>query len=399
MMTLDDFYFLLSDEGRAALTETAVVPITPQNHLSLATQLRKRFNSGQAHAILETVLLRQQAVTKFSHATQMFFTRPALEQATAEVVARYRAQRFHELGLARIADLGCSVGGDAIAMAAQAEVTGVEWNPVRLAMAQENSRVYGYGGRFHPLQADLMELTPLPVDGVFFDPARRDEQGKRIYSVHHYKPPLSLINKWRTWIENTAVKISPGVDYDELPEDAEVEFISLNGEVKEAVLWFGDLRRGGQQSSAVARRATLLPHAYTLTTDDLPDTPIAITPPQRYLYEPDKAIIRAHLVQAVAQQLGASQLDASIAYLTSDTYHETPFARAFVVEDWFPFQLKRLRHYLREHNVGQVTIKKRGSPLEPDTLRQQLRLNGTEKRILFLTQSAGDPIVIIGSTP
>ncbi len=385
-MQIDDFYFLLTPAAQDLLAELPL--ITPENHLPIATQLRRRVPPAQAQALIETTLLRQQATSKFSRAHEMYFLRTALEQASSETLSRYRAQRFIKAGLERVADLGCGIGGDSIGLAEQLDVTGVEWDLVRLAMAQENLRAYGFGERFHPLQADLQALTPLPVQGAFFDPARRDERGKRIFSVHQYKPPLSLIDKWRTWIEETAVKISPGVDYDELPEDAEVEFISLNGDVKEGVLWFGSLR------TSVKRRATLLPVGDTLT-DELGDS-IAITKPKAYLYEPDKAIIRAHLVEPLARRLNATKIDEHIAYLTTDSQQKTPFARCFIIDDWFPFQLKRLRHYLRERNIGRVTIKKRGSPLEPDELRKQLRLNGTEEAILFLTFVQGEAAVLVG---
>jgi hypothetical protein len=94
--------------------------------------------------------------------------------------------------------------------------------------------------------------------------------------------------------------------------------------------------------------------------------------------------------------LDSVQIDPEIAYLTSDSYQPTPFARCFELKAWFPFHLKRLRRYLRECNIGRVTIKKRGSPLDPDSLRQQLRLKGDEHRILFLTHVMGEPAVLIG---
>ncbi|MCA9957743.1 MAG: hypothetical protein KC443_01830, partial [Anaerolineales bacterium] len=81
---------------------------------------------------------------------------------------------------------------------------------------------------------------------------------------------------------------------------------------------------------------------------------------------------------------------------TADTCQETPFARCFAVEDVLPFQLKRLRHYLRERGIGQVTIKKRGSALEPEQLRRQLRLQGEGECILFLTFVRGETAVIVG---
>ncbi|MCP4418555.1 MAG: class I SAM-dependent methyltransferase [Chloroflexi bacterium] len=393
-MTLDDFAFLISSDGQRWLDDVGKTAVTPQTHLQIATWLRQKLPTNHAQAVLETIVLRQHATAKFSRASQMYFIRPALEQASSEPVSQHRARRFHRLGCRFIADLGCGIGGDSLALAANAEVTGVEWEPLRLAMAQENVRVYGHGERFHPLQADLYSLTPLrKMDALFFDPARRDEQGRRFFSLAQYRPPLSLIDQWREVVPETAVKISPGVDYAELPNDAEVEFVSLGGEVKEGVLWYGRLHSGTQ------RRATLLPGGHSLTTADLPQAAIDCTPAKAYLYEPDGAIIRAHLVEALAAKLPASKIDASIAYLTADRAIASPFARCFATEATFPFQLKRLRHYLRERRVGDVTIKKRGSPLEPNKLKRQLRLSGHKNshRFLFLTHVLGEPTVIVGS--
>src|SRR5690606_35110323 len=107
--------------------------------------------------------------------------------------------------------------------------------------------------------------------------------------------------------------------------------------------------------------------------------------PEEYLYEPDGAVIRAHLVEVLAQQLGAAKIDDDIAYLTAGHAQENPFARCFQLEAALPFHLKRLRGWLREHDVGQVTVKKRGSPLEPQELQRQLRLRGSRSVTLFLT--------------
>ena len=100
-------------------------------------------------------------------------------------------------------------------------------------------------------------------------------------------------------------------------------------------------------------------------------------------------------MQTVGGMLDAAQLDPEIAYLTSDTLTGSPYTRAWPVEDWMPFQLKNLRATLRERNVGAVTVKKRGSPIIPEELIQQLRLEGDESRTLFLTMQAGNPVVVI----
>jgi len=192
------------------------------------------------------------------------------------------------------------------------------------------------------------------------------------------------------------VKISPGVNLGELAGyEAELEFISLHGELKEATLWFGPLK-------SAARRATLLPGAHSLAAESAPAgaARLPVRAPQAYIYEPDAAILRAGLVQTLGARLEAAQLDPDIAYLTANERRPTPFARVWAVEDWFPFNLKGLRAYLRQRGVGRVTVKKRGSPLQPEALIRELRLSGEAECVLFLTHLSGAPVVIVAqSTP
>ena len=389
-MELNSFHFLLSEAGQRYLRLLADKPITDSKHLALATQLRRELDQEQTYVVLETALLRQLASSKFRRAQQMYFTRAGLEQASSEPVSRYRASRISNAGFDTIADLGCGIGGDALALAERHFVVGIDRNLRRLAMARENVRAYGHTQRFQPLLADLTQLPALKVDAFFADPGRRDAQGNRIYAPDQYNPPLTpLLGRWLPRVPHGAVKISPGVDYGLVPAGAGLEFISLNGAVKEGLLWFGALRDGSQ------RRATLLPGGDTISDLDNKGTPVAVTQPGQFLYEPDGAVIRAHLVEALAQQLGASKIDDDIAYLTADKAVATPFARCFVVEESMPFHLKKLRARLRERGVGRVTVKKRGSPLSPDELQRRLDLQGDGEAIVFLTHVQGDPFILI----
>jgi len=331
----------------------------------------------------------------------MYFTRSALEQASSQPVSTYRTKRYKRFS--KLLDLGCSVGGDTLALANLAPTTGIDLDPLRLSMAQANLEALGLGEKVSFIQASLMDPLPISYDGasgsqtaIFFDPARR-AAGRRAYKVSAYKPPLAIVKDWLRRYPAVGVKVSPGVNLDELRAyDAEVEFISLKGDLKEAVLWFGPLK-------TTSRRATVLPGPHTLTApagmapDDDADRVLPLSEPLRYLYEPDPAVLRAGLVQALGLQLGAAQLDPDIAYLTADRQVETPFARSWQVEDWLPFGVKRLRAALRERRVGRVTVKKRGSPLAPEELIRMLRLSKEDEgqRVLFLTHLRGRPIVIL----
>jgi len=91
-----------------------------------------------------------------------------------------------------------------------------------------------------------------------------------------------------------------------------------------------------------------------------------------YLYEPDPAVIRAGMVEELAEELDAWTLDPHIAYLTSDRLFATPFAASYRVQDAMPFQLRRLRAALSSRGYADVVVKKRGFPMEPEELRLQL---------------------------
>lgn len=407
-MNLSAFRTLLTPAGQTLLATAETLRPREVDFLAHFQTLAKHAPPDLARAALETAILRQEATTKFPDAARMYFTREALEQATPAEVSAYRAARYREFD--HILDLGCSIGGDTLAFArnpAARHVTGLDLDPLRLHLAQANAAALGRALNLTPrtsfLQADL--TAPLPfspianyelsiansqLTALFFDPARRANH-RRAYSVHDYSPPLDILRTWLPKFPALGVKISPGVDLDELADyDCEIEFISLNGDLKEACLWFGPLQ-------TMARRATILPGPYTLTGDVT--TPSELSPPRAFLYEPDPAIIRAGLVTTLAAHLHATQLDPTIAYLTSDDLIPTPFARAWPIEDWMPFNLKKLRAYLRERNIGRVTVKKRGSPLEPESLIRDLKLKRDEEKVLVLTKLQGEPVVLVCSPP
>jgi hypothetical protein len=367
------------------LHELAEQNLEAANTLTLLTRLRKKYSAPFAAAALETARLRKKAVAKFRHADEMFFTAEALQQATTETLATHHAQLLQNWS--SVADLGCSIGGDAIALGQLAFVLGLDLDVTRLWMARHNAAVYGANTAF--VQGDLTAPLPLQhIECFFFDPARRMGE-KRLFSVEDYQPPLSILYGWD--FRAGLVKLSPGVDLEELqPFPVGVEFVSEGGELKEALLHVGELAFSG-------RRATRLPEGETLDPEGY-DPPPVIQAPLRYLYEPDPAVIRSGLFGEMLARLDleAYRLDETIAYLTGDTDIESPWLRAWKIHDWMPFNLKRLKKRLVEKRVGQVTVKKRGSPLTPEGLQKMLGLKGGDHHaVLILTQVAKQHSVLI----
>ncbi|MCZ2523881.1 THUMP-like domain-containing protein [Streptomyces sp. HB2AG] len=405
----DDLAALLTEEGQALLE--VLRDHDPAQELALATRLRRDHPAPLVSAALAQARLRQRAAAKFGEdARRMYFTPNGVEQSTRAAVAEYRARRFAALGVRRVADLCGGIGGDALALArAGIEVLAVDRDPAACAAARANAAALGLSGLVEVRRADVAEVDTSGFDAVFVDPARRGGRGGRgrIFDPEAYSPPLSWAVEAARRAPFAALKVAPGIPHEAVPEEAEAEWVSCGGDVKEAVLWFG--------TAPGARRATLLPagHALPDAAHPLPDAAHALPgaghsllgaglpdpepgPVGRWLYEPDGAVVRAHLVADVARQVGGRLIDPTIAYVTADSLVPTPYASAYEITDVLPFNLKRLKALLRERGVGVLTVKKRGSAVEPEEVRRRVRPQGPNAATVLLTRVAGAPTMLVG---
>lgn len=379
---------LLTPEGRALLDE--VRGTEPARELAVATRLRREHPAELVSAALAQARLRQRAVAKFGDedAGRMFFTPNGVEQSTRATVAAYRARRLRELGVTSVADLCCGIGGDAIALArAGIRVLAVDRDPLTAAVARANADALGLASLIEVREADVTAVDTAAYDAVFVDPGRRGGRG-RIFDPEAYSPPLSWAVSAALAAPLAALKVAPGIPHEAVPDAAEAEWVSDGGDVKEAVLWFG--------TAPGLVRATLLPGPRTLLGRGLPDP--AVRPVGPFLYEPDGAVIRAHLVAECAEEVAGGLVDETIAYVTSDHLRPSPYATAYEITDQLPFNVKKLKALLRERAVGILTVKKRGSAVEPEELRRKAlpKPQGSNAVTVFLTRVAGAPTMLLG---
>ena len=369
---------LLSPTGRQAVAAAAALDLSADGRLRSAEAVRAAYGPALGPLALEQALLRKRARGKHPRGAELWWTGPALEQASSYEVARHRAGRFDGPAL----DLCCSVGGDLLTLPDGS--VGVDLDEARLLLGRANAETLSRAVSF--VRADVTALPIRAGMDVFVDPARR-AGGRRVFDPRSYSPPLDEVLGWRDTVRSLVVKAAPGLDHELLPSDLEVDIVSLRGEVKEAVLLAGAARSG------VRRTATLLPGPHILSGAPVP-TP-AVRPPGPWLLEPDGAVVRAHLVAQLAGQLDAWLLDATIAYLSATDPLPTPFGRWFAVLELLPFSLKPLRERLRAHDAGALVVKKRGTAVQPDLLRRQLRLTGSQEVTIVLTRAAGRQIAMV----
>lgn len=410
---------LLTEEGWALLES---LPAYRESEAMALTERLRR--DGHPPVLVSAALtqarLRAAARGKFGpFADAMLFTPAGLEQATRLSVAAWHARRYVSAGIDRVADLGCGIGADSMALATfDREVLAVEQDELTAAVATMNLR---HWPEATVRCADATGVALDGVGGVFADPARRTASGRRVLDPRQASPPLSFIRELAGRLPAVGMKTAPGIGHHLIPDDAEAQWISVGGEVVEAGLWFGLLAREGIRRAALvlpddppqadpASEGPAAPAEHGASPAaagkdrDVPE-PVEVTDagmpvPEvgtlgAVLYEPDPAVIRAGLVGQVAGQVSGRLVDRTIAYITADRAVRTPLATVYAVEDSFGFQLKRLRTWAHDRGIGRLTIKKRGTAVEPEQLRQQLRLSGTAEATVVLTRIAGRQSVIV----
>ena len=355
----------------------------------VVADLRKAGHSaGLVAAVVSQARLRARASAKFGpFASSMMFTEAGLEQATRLRVAAMHAGRFRDAGLSHIADLGCGIGADALALASlDLAVTAVELDEVTAAIAAFNLSPWA-SATVRNEDATTVDLTPF--DGVYLDPARRNTTSRRIDPAD-FTPSLDYAFSIGA-DKPTGVKLGPGIDRDLIPDGTEAQWVSVDRDVVELGVWFGAVARPGVGRSALV----IGDHGTAELTAPADSVDEGVGELGEFLYEPDGAVIRARLIGDFARTIDGRMLDEQIAWVTTDTAVVTPFAQGFRVAETFSIDERKLRSALASRGIGTLEIKKRGIDIDPALLRKKLALKGDRSATLILTRVAGKRTAIL----
>jgi len=367
--------------------------------VKLVSSLRAEgYHPSLVAAVLTQAKLRRRARKKFGDFTDgLLFTEAGLEQASRLQAAALHAGRFRGAKVTEVADLGCGIGAESLAFASvDLKVKAFEIDEVTAALATFNL------GAFDDVEVTHADVTTLDLsqfEALFFDPARRELGGKterttRKFDPSDFAPNFDwVVEQART--KPTGIKLGPGHPHEAIPEDAEAQWLSIDGDLVELALWFNEVRR-----PKVARAATLIDkngrHEITSENSSSESAPVAEL--KEFIYEPDNAIVRSHLIAELAEQIGATLIAPQIAYLSSADQIDSPFVRGFRVLDEMAFDRKKLKAYLRERNIGTLEIKKRGADIVPEELRKELQLKGENAATLVVTR-IGDAHRVLVAQP
>ncbi|WP_427870915.1 THUMP-like domain-containing protein [Leucobacter luti] len=404
-----DFLFTEAGLGIAGRASAQLAGGAQSDSLNAALR-REGLAPEQVAAVLTQAELRAKAEAKFGELSpDLLFTRAGLEQATRAEVAALHAARFRGAGIRSVADLGCGIGAESLALlGAGVAPLPVELDPLTARIAQHNLAVAAErGSRAVPevVVGDAESVGPRDAEAAFLDPARRTaghSDTRRLASPDDYSPSLSFAFGLAAHMP-VGVKLGPGLDHELIPDDAEAQWVSVGGQLVETGVWFGALARPGIRRSALVLGAQGAqdpqgahePQAPHELAAQAPAADAQVRPLGEFLFEPDGAVIRARLIGRLAELLGAGMVSPGIAYLTGDDPVTSPFAQSFRILEELPAREKELRRALQQRDIGRLEIKKRGADVDPAALRKRLKLRGAGSATLFLTRAEGRHVALL----
>ena len=255
-----------------------------------------------------------------------------------------------------------------------------------------------------------------PVDTIYLDPSRRDTHGRRVVSLADCTPNLlewksALLAKCNTLM----VKLSPMIDIfqtlRDLSETVAVHVIAVEGECKEVVfvLKTEDVTIDDTRRDVPWRVSTTDPTIVAIDINKKNNTRVQstfeaerTTPPRiatelgAYLYEPNAAVMKAGIFNALSQQFQVTKLAKNTNLFTADELHEDFPGRVFRIEAVHEFHPRKTAKELS--HLASASIAVRNFPLSAEELRKTLKIkNGNACYLFGCTLSTNRKTLIVCS--
>lgn len=335
------------------------------------------------------------------------FTRQALEQATSETLAIWKAQTFQP---AAYVDLTAGLGVDAWAMSRHllsSKVVVFERDEARAKMLEWNFKQLGIACEVHQQEATMANIDGWPENAlIYIDPDRR-VSGQRSLSVKDWSPDLSIwIPEILSRNRQLLIKFSPMIDITwiehNFPGRKQVYVLGKEREVKEVLVHF-EGSFADVNSTYLPKTAVIFQKGETYywsnNAGDEKQVPLAEPITEQWLFDPHGALIKAGLTSEVAAHYQLSRLSKNNPYLLGNAFVDNFPGRQFKILSVMEFKPELLKSYLKSKDIRGAGVGCRDFPETAEKLKQRFKLGESHSHYLAFTKTfRGKLITIHGQT-
>ena len=377
----------------------------------------------------------------------LFPKRLSLEQCSSELTAKYKSAKVRENTRKDIGENSCNfvnrrilvdlTGGMGVDTSFLSdnfdETIYVESQAELCELAEHNFKVLKKNIKVVNAKAEDFLTQGGEVDCIYLDPARRDEYGRKMVSLHDCSPDVAELQDLLFEKTNTViVKLSPMLDIDiikkELKNIKEIHVVAVKNECKEVLV----LCQRTTDNETTSRDASMIPAIKRIDTSDdneaikrlyisaidlHEDWKFSFTEDEeqeavptfadeigKYLYEPGVACMKAAPFKLLSQRFNIKKLHRNSHLYTSDELVADFPGRTFEVINVVPFD-KKAKKILsqqttdnRQLTLSKVSIAVRNFPLSAEELRKHLSFKDGDDFYIFGTTMKGEKkVLVLGS--
>ena len=351
----------------------------------------------------------------------------SLEQCSSELTAKYKSSLVKGKTLI---DLTGGMGVDTAFLSDNFEKTFyVEMQEELCEIAKHNFTILNKNIEVVNDNAEHFLTICDEVDCIYLDPARRDEYGRKMVSLHDCSPDVVdlhdlLLKKAKTIL----IKVSPMLDIEmvkkELEDIVEIHVVAVRNECKELVLVLSQQTTVNRQQSLPMARSSWLTAIdlrenwnFAFSEDEELNAQWTLADAVgKYLYEPGAACMKAGCFKLLSQRYSLDKLHRNSHLYTSDELVADFPGRIFEVISVVPFDKKTKKEIslrCQQSTVNgqqaleessklkaqssklKVSVATRNFPLSADELRKNLGLQDGSDFYIFGTTMKGEKKVVI----
>lgn len=319
----------------------------------------------------------------------------SMEQCSSEETAQYKAS-IASSG-ERCADITGGFGSDTMALAGRfARVDYFETSKELVSIASHNFPSAGYKNIAVHFGDGVQAVceTNHSYDLIYADPARRDENASRVFSVTDCIPDISAVkDALLRKSPRLLVKLSPMLDITAtlrlFPEATQVHVVSLKNEVKELLF----LLERNPATSVTLYAADLYPgcepRVFSSPLSEA-NTPIALSNIRAYVYDPSAALRKAGLADAYCHSLGLEKIHSHTSLYTSDLLQDDFQGRVFRV-----CKLTDSKNAGKDIPDGRASVIARNYPATAASLSKKYKLKDSDLYFLLAFRDREDKNTLV----
>ncbi len=329
----------------------------------------------------------------------IFPTKISMEQCSSEQTANYKATIIKG---DRMIDLTGGAGVDVFAFSnGFGDCTYIEQNTGLYDTASHNLSTLGADNvtKYNATAEQFLEENNTHFDLIYLDPTRRDDSQKKVFRFEDCTPNVveflsTLLNR----ANHIMIKTAPFLDItqalSQLDQVKEIHVVAVNNECKEVLYLLSNEVSFDHQISVNTVNLYLdkPSQIFSFLLQEELEVSIKYSVPNKYIYEPNTAILKSGGINNLGLQYGLDKLHPNSQLFTSESLVQEFPGRIFECTDILKYDKKVIKKVI---SSGKANITTRNFPYSVAQIRKKTGLKDGGNEYLFATTNINDEKLIL----